>query len=82
MKQQLSLSAVRSVFSVCLPTLFELVCLINSEIYKGLTLPQEITLSLSLSLRTAARAASKRQIDAPALEPIVWPITHSCALPP
>lgn len=87
MKQQLVSSTAVSLFCVSPPTLFECVCLINSDIYKGLTLPQEITLSLSLRLRTAweapaASAASKGGLMLLPPVPIVQPVTHSCTLPP
>lgn len=54
-------------------------------IYKGLTLPQEITLPLSLRLctawgATAALAASKSKLMLLRLMPIVWHITHSLTL--
>lgn len=54
-------------------------------ISKGLALPQEITLPLSLRLctawgATAALAASKGKLMLLHLMPIVWHITHSLTL--
>lgn len=57
---QVSLLFLPSSFA-CPPPVFELVCLINSDIYKGLRQPQEIKPSLSLHLCAASEKLLRRR---------------------
>lgn len=68
MEELLALAVAKSLSlffssSACPPTVFELVCLINSDMYKGLWQPQEIKPSLSLHLCAASESSCAAAAD-------------------